>query len=127
MQIVEVKTFVVGNPPPHFGGCYFVFLKLVTDGGVAGIGEVYGVPFHPHVVARMIEDVGVRHVVGADPFKIEEWHLPDGGRLIEVSRNGRDSEKAAARFAREVVLELTSRLGAKPIASSKTAGSGCAR
>jgi hypothetical protein len=63
----------------------------------------------------------------ADPFKIEEWHLPDGGRLIEVSRNGRDSEKAAARFAREVVLELTSRLGAKPIASSKTAGSGCAR
>jgi 2-dehydro-3-deoxyphosphogalactonate aldolase len=76
MQIVEVKTFVVGNPPPHFGGRYFIFLKLVTDGGVAGIGEVYGVPFHPHVVARMIEDVGARHVVGADPFKIERlWRI----------------------------------------------------
>ena len=41
MKIVDVKTFVVGNPPPHFGGRYFVFLKLFTDGGVEGVGEVY--------------------------------------------------------------------------------------
>jgi galactonate dehydratase len=76
MRIVDVKTFVVGNPPPHFGGRYFVFLKLVTDGGIEGVGEVYGVPFHPQVVARMIEDVCVRHVVGADPFKIERlWRV----------------------------------------------------
>jgi galactonate dehydratase len=76
MRIVDVKTFVVGNPPPHFGGRYFVFLKLVTDGGVEGIGEIYGVPFHPQVVARMIEDVGARHVVGADPFRIERlWRV----------------------------------------------------
>jgi 2-dehydro-3-deoxyphosphogalactonate aldolase len=76
MRIVDIKTFVVGNPPPHFGGRYFIFLKLITDGGVAGFGEVYSVPFHPHVVARMIEDVGARHVVGADPFKIERlWRL----------------------------------------------------
>src|SRR5690606_18207186 len=76
MHIAEVKTFVVGNPPPHFGGRYFVFLKLVTDGGVEGVGEVYGVPLHPAVVARMIEDVCARHVVGADPFKIERlWRI----------------------------------------------------
>jgi galactonate dehydratase len=76
MKIVDVKTFVVGNPPPHFGGRYFIFLKLVTDGGVAGVGEVYSIPFHPHVVARMIEDVCARHVVGADPFKIERlWRI----------------------------------------------------
>ncbi len=76
MKITEVKTFVVGNPPPHFGGRYWIFVKLVTDGGVAGYGEVYSVPFHPHVVARMIEDVCARHVIGADPFKIERlWRL----------------------------------------------------
>jgi 2-dehydro-3-deoxyphosphogalactonate aldolase len=76
MRIVDVKTFVVGNPPPHFGGRYFVFLKLLTDGGVEGIGEVYGVPFHPEVVARMIEDVCARHVIGADPFRIERlWRV----------------------------------------------------
>lgn len=71
MKITDVKTFVVGNPPPHFGGRYWIFLKLTTDSGVVGYGEVYSVPFHPHVVAKMIEDVCVRKVIGADPFKIE--------------------------------------------------------
>ena len=71
MKIVDARTFVVGNPPPHFGGRYFVFVKLVTDDGVEGIGEVYSSTFDPHVVARMIEDVCERHVLGADPFHIE--------------------------------------------------------
>ena len=71
MKITDVKTFVVGNPPPHFGGAYWVFLKLTTDSGVEGVGEVYSVPFHPRVVEGMIEDVCARHVIGADPFKIE--------------------------------------------------------
>ncbi|MEZ4867249.1 MAG: mandelate racemase/muconate lactonizing enzyme family protein [Caldilineaceae bacterium] len=71
MQITDVKTFVVGNPPPHFGGRYWIFLKLITDSNVVGYGEVYSVPFHPHVVAKMIEDVCVRKVIGRDPFQIE--------------------------------------------------------
>jgi 2-dehydro-3-deoxyphosphogalactonate aldolase len=76
MKIVGVRTFVVGNPPPHFGGRYFVFLKLITDHGVEGVGEVYSVPFHPQVVAGMIEDVCERHVLGADPFQIERlWRI----------------------------------------------------
>ncbi len=57
MKITDVETFVVGNPPPHFGGRYFLFLKLKTDGGVEGLGEVYVATFSPHTVARMIEDV----------------------------------------------------------------------
>lgn len=72
MKITDVKTYVVGNPPPHFGGRYWIFLKLTTDSGVVGYGEVYSVPFHPHVVAKMIEDVCVRKVIGRDPFKIEQ-------------------------------------------------------
>jgi 2-dehydro-3-deoxyphosphogalactonate aldolase len=76
MKISDIKTFVVGNPPPHFGGQYFIFVKLVADNGIVGYGEVYSVPFHPHVVARMIEDVGGRYVIGSDPFKIERlWRL----------------------------------------------------
>jgi galactonate dehydratase len=76
MKITDLRTYVVGNPPPHFGGRYFVFLKLITDGGVEGVGEVYGVPFHPDVVARMVEDVFERCVAGADPFKIERlWRV----------------------------------------------------
>ncbi len=71
MKITDVKTFVVGNPPPHFGGRYWVFLKLTTDNGIEGIGEAYSVPFHPRTVVHMIEDVCARHVIGTDPFKIE--------------------------------------------------------
>ncbi|MEM7224928.1 MAG: mandelate racemase/muconate lactonizing enzyme family protein [Pseudomonadota bacterium] len=71
MKITDVKTFVVGNPPPHFGGQYFLFVKLTTDNGITGIGEVYAATFGPHVVAKMIEDVCERHVIGSDPFKIE--------------------------------------------------------
>ncbi len=76
MKITDLKTFVVANPPPGFGGRYFIFVKLITDGGVHGYGEVYSVPFHPHVVARMIEDLGERYVIGSDPFKIERlWRI----------------------------------------------------
>ena len=76
MKITDVKTFVVGNPPPHFGGAYFTFLKLTTDNGIVGYGEVYAVPFHPHVVAQMIEDVVARYVVGTNPFHIERlWRI----------------------------------------------------
>jgi 2-dehydro-3-deoxyphosphogalactonate aldolase len=71
MKIVDAKTYVVGNPPPHYGGRYFVFLKLTTDSGITGFGEVYAATFGPHVMAQMIEDVCGRHVLGADPFKIE--------------------------------------------------------
>ena len=71
MKIVNLKTFVVGNPPPSFGGRYFVLLKLVTDTGIEGVGEVYAATFGPHTMAQMVKDVFERHVLGADPFRIE--------------------------------------------------------
>jgi galactonate dehydratase len=71
VKLTEIKTFVVGNPPPHFGGRYFVFVKLTTDTGVSGIGEAYCVPFEPHLVAKMIEDVFARYAAGNDPHDIE--------------------------------------------------------
>ncbi len=71
MKLTDIETFIVGNPPPHFGGRYFVFVKLTTDSGVSGIGEAYCVPFEPHLVAKMIEDVFGRYVAGNDPHDIE--------------------------------------------------------
>jgi galactonate dehydratase len=79
MKIKEFKTFVVGNPPPHFGGRYWIFLKLTTDSGITGYGEAYSIPFNPKVVEHMIGDVCDRYVIGADPFKIEKlWRLVYG-------------------------------------------------
>jgi len=71
MRIASFRTWVVGNPPPHFGGRYFLFVQLTTDDGIVGVGEVYAATFGAHTVARMIDDVCERHVVGADPFRIE--------------------------------------------------------
>jgi galactonate dehydratase len=71
VKIVDLKTYVVGTPPPHRGGRNWLFLKLTTDHGVYGFGEAYGVPFHPLKAAALIEDVGERFVLGANPFDIE--------------------------------------------------------
>jgi galactonate dehydratase len=72
MRLSDIKTFVVGNPPPHYGGRYFVFVKLITDGNVEGIGEAYCVPFAPHLVAKMIVDVYERYLHNEDPHDIEK-------------------------------------------------------
>ena len=71
MKVIDVKTFVVANRPPRFGGRYWIFLKLTTDSGITGVGEVYTATFSPHVVGSMIVDVAERHVIGQDPFSIE--------------------------------------------------------
>ena len=71
MKIASVQPYVVGTPPPYRGGRNWVFVKLTTDDGIDGVGEVYKAPFHPLTVAKLIEDVGETYVVGQDPFQIE--------------------------------------------------------
>jgi galactonate dehydratase len=71
MKIVDLKTFVVGNPPPRRGGRYFLMLKLVTDNGIEGLGEVYAASFGPEVFEPFARDIFERHILGADPFAIE--------------------------------------------------------
>src|ERR1700721_749777 len=71
MKLDSVKVFLVSNPPPSFGGRYFVFLKLKTACGIEGVGEVYAATFGPKVVAAMIEDLFARRFAGRDPFQIE--------------------------------------------------------
>jgi galactonate dehydratase len=72
MRLEDIKTFVVGNPPPHYGGRYFVFVKLITDSRVEGVGEAYCVPFDPHLVERMLLDVFDRCLRNEDPHHIEK-------------------------------------------------------
>lgn len=71
MKIRDFKTFVVKNPPPRRGGRYFIFVKLVTDDGIVGIGEIYAATFSAHIIARMAEDTMERFLVGHDPRNIE--------------------------------------------------------
>ena len=72
MKFTEVETFVVANPPPSYGGRFFVFVKLSTDTGATGWGEVYSPPFDAAAVEAVVADVFDRFVSGTDPFRIEE-------------------------------------------------------
>ena len=99
MKIAELKTFVVGNPPPAFGGRYFIFLKLKTACGIEGVGEVYAASFAPEAIVKMIEDVfdapcrGRRSVPHRDAVAQRLWprlfgparHFADG-RAFRASR-----------------------------------------
>ncbi|HUG32731.1 MAG TPA: mandelate racemase/muconate lactonizing enzyme family protein [Acidimicrobiia bacterium] len=80
MKIVDVETFVVGNPPPSLGGRYFNFVKLTCDDGIVGYGEAYAGTFHPDGVARLLVDVADRHLVGHDPFDVERFWRSAYGR-----------------------------------------------
>ena len=79
MKISDLETFVVGNPPPGFGGRYFIFVKLTTACGVVGYGECYVATFSPPVIVKMIEDMAERLFIGFDPFKTEQlWRMAHG-------------------------------------------------
>lgn len=69
MKIADLKTYAVDPHGP--GGRNWIFVKLVTDDGIEGIGEAFDVPFSPRAVVPMIETTGERFVIGTDPFDIE--------------------------------------------------------
>ena len=39
MKVVELKTMVVENEEPYIGGKWLLFLELITDEGISGLGE----------------------------------------------------------------------------------------
>ncbi|MHC4591341.1 MAG: mandelate racemase/muconate lactonizing enzyme family protein, partial [Planctomycetota bacterium] len=92
MKIAEVKVYAVDTPPPHYGGEHLTFVKLTTDEGLVGYGEAHWVPYRPRAVVALIEDVGDRYVVGADPFRIEElWqrmYASEYGQHPDTTRLG---------------------------------------
>jgi len=79
VKLTDCEVFVVGNPPPRKGGRYFIIVKLVTDDGITGVGEVYVATFGPQLVAGMVRDLFARHFEGTDPHRIEHlWRLAYG-------------------------------------------------
>ncbi len=74
MKLREIETFVVGNPPPSFGGRYFLFLKVTTDNGIVGYGEMYAASVGPRVQCAAAEDLFARHCHGVAPSEIERMY-----------------------------------------------------
>ena len=71
LKLRDLEVLVVGNPPPGFGGRYFIFVKLVTDDGVVGWGEVYAASVGPEAMRAVIADVFARHMAGESPENVE--------------------------------------------------------
>src|SRR5260221_2297346 len=73
MKITGVTTFPVEVPSPHRGGRVWMFVRLDTDAGISGYGEVMmlACAFSPRVMAQMIEDLVRNRLLGHDPQDIE--------------------------------------------------------
>ncbi|MGI9355639.1 MAG: mandelate racemase/muconate lactonizing enzyme family protein [Rhizobiaceae bacterium] len=71
MKLRDIETFIVGNPPPSFGGRYFQFVKVTTDNGIVGYGEIYAASVGPKVQCAVAEDLFHRHCAGLEPNEIE--------------------------------------------------------
>ncbi|MFP6775733.1 MAG: mandelate racemase/muconate lactonizing enzyme family protein, partial [PS1 clade bacterium] len=57
MKIKSLKTYIVAVPPPYTGGRYWIFVRVETECGIEGVGEVYAASFHPEVMTKAINDV----------------------------------------------------------------------
>ncbi len=71
MKLRDVDVIVVGNPPPGFGGRYFIFVKVTTACGIVGWGECYAATVGPEAMRAVITDVFARHMEGENPENIE--------------------------------------------------------
>jgi galactonate dehydratase len=72
MKVADVQTFAVGNVPPYRGGRCWLFVKLITDDGIEGIGEWSTAHVgREGAQAQLIEALAREFVVGVSPFDIE--------------------------------------------------------
>ncbi|AHM04771.1 Muconolactone isomerase,putative [Roseibacterium elongatum DSM 19469] len=71
MRLTDLEIFPVAPPPPGWGGRYWLILRLTTDDGITGLGEVYASAVGPRAMAAVIADVFARHMQGTSPENVE--------------------------------------------------------
>ena len=71
MKLKKLKVFIVGNQKPFWGGQYFIFVRLTSDNGITGYGEVYAGSVSPKVMEYVIMDIFDRHMRNEAPENIE--------------------------------------------------------
>ena len=90
LTIADVRTTVVGTPWREL-----VFVELVTEEGLVGVGEVRMVNRTETLVA-CVHELAPRHVIGSDPFDVEAlaWKI----QRSDYSRPGEVTQSALAAF-----------------------------
>ena len=81
MKIAAVDTIVVGNTPPFKGGVNWGFVKVTTDEGIVGWGELNGMAFRDKSIVQLVREVSDYFLIDIhDPFDIERlWGRLYGG------------------------------------------------
>ncbi len=75
MKITGVQTYTVKTPPPHRGGPEWYFLRLETDAGIHGWGEMAFLAANRDKSASLnheVEEIVARVFLGQDPTR-REW------------------------------------------------------
>ena len=73
MKLTNFQSYIVKNPPPAFGGRYFIFVTLTSSCGITGTGEIYAASFSPEIITTMANDIFQRYLEGQNPFQIERF------------------------------------------------------
>ncbi|MFD1507853.1 mandelate racemase/muconate lactonizing enzyme family protein [Lacimonas salitolerans] len=71
MKLTDLDIIVTSPPAPGWGGRYWILVKLTTDTGITGWGEVYAASVGPEAMKHVITDVFSRHMAGENPENIE--------------------------------------------------------
>ncbi len=87
MKVSDFKTMIIENDPPYRGGRYLLFIELMTDEGICGLGErITGNTYssrlrdlQSHIT--LLEEYVREFVIGESPFNIELiWQRMYGAR-----------------------------------------------
>lgn len=71
MRLDALDVIVTAPPAPGWGGRYWILVKLTTDTGITGWGEVYAAAVGPEAQTAVIRDVFARHMAGENPENVE--------------------------------------------------------
>ena len=100
MRLIGLEFFAVAPPPPGWGGRHWQIVRLTTDDGITGLGEVYASAVGVRAMQAVIEDVFARHMEGESPENIElmfrrvyssgftQASRPHGHRRLRGAGNG---------------------------------------
>ena len=71
MKLEGLEIFIIGTPPPGWGGRYWIIVRLTTECGLVGYGEVYAAAVGAPAMQAVIKDVFARHMQGENPENVE--------------------------------------------------------
>ena len=82
MKVTGIETIVIDNIPPYRGGQQWLFIKLLTDEGLVGLGErPTGHAADLRAQIQLLETMCEEFVVGQSPFDVEKlWQRIYGTR-----------------------------------------------